>query len=248
MKILIVDDEEIICESLKLDMERMQLGKQCDIYTANSAKEALIIYEEQHPEFVITDIKMPNGSGLSLIEKIRKTGSRCAILVLSAYDDYDYVRQAFLSGADDYILKPISFSELDLKVKAHLVKSPIIKEKIDTDNFKMQDALNYIDKNMQRDISMSELAEHVSISYSHFSKLFREHTKISFPNYLLSVRMKKAKEYLVDPYVKISSIAKKVGYKHNPQHFSRDFNKYTGLSPSEYREKLIVKQEPGDLI
>lgn len=122
MKVLLVDDEAVICESVKMDFARMEHPWNYEIYTAQSVTAAEDIYYSEHPEIVITDISMPKGSGLLLISEIRKDNPGCGILVLSAYDNFEYVRNAFVMGADDYILKPISFSELEKHVRGLAVK------------------------------------------------------------------------------------------------------------------------------
>lgn len=245
MKVLIIDDEEIICTSLKADFDRFNHGISYEVYTANSAKEAEQIYEKEKIELIISDINMPKVSGLTLIEKIRQVDKECLIFVLSAYDDFTYVRNAFICGVNDYILKPISFYELDKKLKQYIGGDSKTKEGgknesgYPMEERKIKDVLLYMEEHIAKNLTMSNAAEFVSMSYSHFSKLFREHTGTTFPNYLLKIRMEKAKEYLKNPYIKINHIAQKVGYQNNPHHFSRDFCKYSGVSPTEYRQNQI---------
>lgn len=244
MRVLIIDDEEIICKSLKEDFYRFNHGVIYDVFTANSVSEAEQIYTQERIDIIISDINMPRVKGLTLIEKIRKIDKECLIFVLSAYDDFSYVRNAFKCGVNDYILKPISYSELDRKIK------PLIKRKsemiqhpetvvISLEERKMEDALKYIKEHLDMNLSMSNVAEFLSISYSYFSKLFRIYAGMTFPNYLLMLRMEKAKEYLLNPYTKISKVAQKVGYQNNSHHFSRDFSKYIGISPTEYRKNNV---------
>ena len=128
MNVLVVDDEEIICESIKADFNRMDCGITFDVITAVSVAEAEIILENEKIDLLVTDINMPGGSGLLLVEKVRKKNLSCGILVISAYDDFNYVRNAFTLGADDYILKPIAFSGIKkpcrkdcCKIKKHSI-------------------------------------------------------------------------------------------------------------------------------
>lgn len=244
MKVLVVEDEDIIRESIKMDILRLRHQREYEVHMAASVHEAEFIYETQKPELIITDVNMPRISGLTLVEKIRRKDNNCIIIVLSAYDNYEFVHQAFLSGANDYILKPIAFSELDAKIKS------LFDDKAPNDSYcsfndssdmlcnaTIQNVLEYIEKNISRSISMSDVANVFSISYSHFSKLFRQHTKMTFPKYLLKKRMEKAAEYLCDTNIRIALVAKKVGYGDNAHHFSRDFNKFHGVTPSDYQIK-----------
>jgi YesN/AraC family two-component response regulator len=235
LKILVVEDEDIIRESIQADIRRMDHTNLYTVYAARSVAEATAIYDSHKPEMVITDINMPQVSGLRLVEKIRKQDEACVIFILSAYDDFDYVRHAFLAGANDYILKPISYTELENKIISRSSCGTPTNEAAVRDNLKMEGVLDFIQKNLSRAVSMREAADYAAFSYNHFSKLFKEYTGLTFPHYLLKIRMETAKEYMSDPYVKITSIAAKVGYRNNIQHFSRDFTKYTGVSPTEYK-------------
>ena len=155
MNVLVVDDEEIICESIKADFNRMDCGITFDVITAVSVAEAEIILENEKIDLLVTDINMPGGSGLLLVEKVRKKNLLCGILVVSAYDDFDYVRNAFTLGADDYILKPIAFLELKSHVEKiaaklksteaeHSITDRQAEEKEKTAVFGMEEVTEYI--------------------------------------------------------------------------------------------------------
>lgn len=246
MKVLVVDDEAIICESIKTDFARMEHPWDYEVLTARSVAEAEKIYEKERPQILITDIHMPGGSGLILVEKIRNADKNCGILVLSAYDDFEYVRNAFTMGADDYILKPIAFSELQNHVRKIAEK---VRNQADCDKdnqeynpqkvFSIEDVVAYIQEHAAEKLSAAELAKKMAVSYGSFGKMFKAHTNMSFSGYVLWYRMELAKEYLGDLSVKIKQVASKVGYKENPQHFSRDFTRQTGLSPKEYRMQIL---------
>lgn len=248
VKVLIVDDEDIICESLKMDFERFEHGVNYQVYTALSAIEAEKIYKKVNPEIIISDINMPKVNGLTMIDKIRSVDKTCKIFVLSAYDDFDYVRRSFLIGVNDYILKPISFNELNMKLKENLQLNTKYEEPDAMGVFNIEDAMDFMKTHINEEISMSDVAQRMSVSYNYFSKLFRKHTGMNFPNYLLMLRMEKAKEYLNNPSVKINLIAQKVGYRYNPHHFSRDFSKYTGMSPKEYRKNKCISEELNEVV
>ena len=79
----------------------------------------------------------------------------------------------------------------------------------------------------------------MAVSYNSFGRLFREYMGMSFSAYLLQCRMECAKDYLENSHMKIKQVASKVGYRENPQHFSRDFTRQTGMSPKEYRAQML---------
>lgn len=253
MKVLIVDDERVICESIKADFGRMEHPWKYEVFTAQSVTSAQKIYYREAPELVITDINMPGGSGLILVSEIHKDNPDCALLVLSAYDNFEYVRNAFTMGAWDYILKPIAFSELENCVR-HMAEK-VSAGKVDfrsekscdleeiEEVFRIEDAAGYIREHIGEKLSASELARKMAVSYSSFGRLFREHTGMSFSAYLLWYRMERAKEYLEYSPMKIKQVASKVGYRENPQHFSRDFTRQVGMSPKEYRARIFEERK-----
>ncbi len=96
--------------------------------------------------------------------------------------------------------------------------------------------LQYIHEHyMRSDLSLNLLASEFHISVSHLSKLFKEHIESNFIDYLIEVRMNKAKELLMDTESMIKDISECVGYT-NVNSFARLFRKMTGLTPSEYRQ------------
>lgn len=242
MYIIIVDDDKLICENIKSKLTRLGYADRHTIITAYNSTDAEILYDRHLPAIVITDIHMPSVNGLVLIKRLLNRSHKANIFVLSSYDDYEYVRQAFLLGVTDYMLKPVDIEELDSKLKKLDGHPPVRKEaQIDappdygTERM-MRNALEYIEENMIRSISMRDVADHVGLSYNYFSKLFKEHTQSHFAHYVHLRRIERSKKYLQDSSFKIQDIAKKLGYD-NPSEFSRAFKKYVGIYPREYRER-----------
>lgn len=101
-----MEDEYRIREGIKhlVDWEANGLSI---VGEAGNGKEAVEKIERLHPHIVITDILMPEMSGVELIKIIRSRYPTIQVLVLSGYSDYEYVRAAFQYGAKDYILKPM---------------------------------------------------------------------------------------------------------------------------------------------
>lgn len=109
----------------------------------------------------------------------------------------------------------------------------------DTNSMKLvtRSALDFIDKNFTRTITLDDVADHVYLSPTYVSYLFRSEVKMNFINYLTSKRMEKAKELLKNPRLKIYEISTAVGYE-NSRYFSSIFKKYTGQTPIDYRSSL----------
>lgn len=245
MHILIIDDDKLICENIKSKLSRLGYNERYTILTVCNATEGEMMFDQYLPDIVITDIQMPSVSGLTLIERLSKRKHKANIYVLSGYDDYEYVRKAFLLGVTDYMLKPLDIDELDRKLKkADRVPSKVMKfskEEASQDSVMEQtirSAKVYIEENLSRPISMREVADHVNLSYNYFSKLFKEHTRCHFAHYFHQRRIELSKKYLHDPSFKVQDIAKKIGYV-NPSEFSRAFKKYEGCYPTEYRSRAV---------
>ena len=91
-------------------------------------------------------------------------------------------------------------------------------------------------KYMNETLSVKDISNHVFLSASYVCTFFKNETGQTLNQYLTEYRMEKAKQLLVDPRYKISDISARVGYS-DGNYFGKSFKKYTGLSPSEYREK-----------
>ena len=109
-------------------------------------------------------------------------------------------------------------------------KSPKLKELI-------QAAVNFINNNYERDISLTDISKYVFLSTSYFTRAFKEEMGVSPINYLLTVRVERAKELLRETDAKISDIALSVGFS-NQQRFNDIFKKYTKKTPLQYRKSF----------
>ncbi len=107
-------------------------------------------------------------------------------------------------------------------------KSPKIKELIHI-------SAKYIHNNFERDITISDIAKYVFLSSSYFTRAFKDEMGVSPINYLLSVRVERAKEMLSGSDLKISDIALSVGFS-NQQRFNEIFKKHTSMTPLQYRK------------
>ncbi len=120
-RLLIVDDEKMIRMGIKNGVSWNELGIS-EVYTAASAREALGVIEEQHPQIMITDISMTEMSGLDLIAAIRKDSANdeMRILVLTGYDRFDYARECLRMKVHNFLLKPIDEQELKESVEEQI--------------------------------------------------------------------------------------------------------------------------------
>jgi two-component system response regulator PilR (NtrC family) len=106
--ILIVDDEADIRELLSLTVGRMSLQSK----VASSINEALAILEDHSIDLCLTDLRLPDGNGLELVENIQKKYPKLPVAVLTAYGSVEVAVQALKLGAFDFITKPINIQSL----------------------------------------------------------------------------------------------------------------------------------------
>ncbi len=99
-------------------------------------------------------------------------------------------------------------------------------------------AIQYMQSNYAKNIELKDVASYVGLSRNHFCTIFHNETGEKFISYLSRVRVEKSKKYLMDYQNRIQEVAYRVGID-NPRYFCKLFKDYTGMSPSEYREKNL---------
>lgn len=114
-KILMIEDEENICNFMKMTFETN--GYQ--ILFANTGKNGMTMFSSHHPNLLILDLGLPDVDGLEIIKEIRQK-SEVPIIVLSARTDEKDKVEALDLGANDYVTKPFGTSELLARVRATL--------------------------------------------------------------------------------------------------------------------------------
>ncbi|WP_440896514.1 response regulator transcription factor [Amphibacillus sp. Q70] len=119
-KILIVDDEMLIRQGIIKFIDWEKEGFQI-IGEAANGQEALDMIKQTPPHIMITDVVMPIMDGVELVKKVKELYSDIEILVLSSFEDFEYVRSTFQNGVVDYILKPKLNSEDLLKTLNKIV-------------------------------------------------------------------------------------------------------------------------------
>ena len=111
LKLVIVDDEAILLEGLVKTYDWNGMGFEV-VGSAQSGEQAIEVIRETRPHVVLTDIRMKQVSGLMVMEEIQKEHIDCQFVVLSAYRDFEYAKQACDLGAFAYLLKPIEDEKL----------------------------------------------------------------------------------------------------------------------------------------
>ena len=242
-RVVLVDDERLIIRGLSTVIPWAELG--CEIAgTAHDGVSGLELIRSIRPDIVLTDIRMPNMDGLTMLAAIRSEFPGIQMSVLTAYRDFEYARKAITLGVCRYLLKPSNLDELQEAVKlmvSRLDAMPQLTEDPDDESVKeagnhlVKAALAYMKEHCtEQHLSLGEVADHVYVSQWHLSKLLNRETDQSFFDLLGSMRIAKAKKLLADPALRIHEIAEMAGFS-DVAHFSRSFKKIAGCTPGEYR-------------
>ena len=109
--ILVVDDEPRTCQGIRLTLENWSAGRYV-VETADNGVEALNRLKEGSVQLLITDVRMPEVSGLDLIRSLGSSPNRPSVVIISGYAEFDYVQQALRLGAVYFLLKPLDKKEL----------------------------------------------------------------------------------------------------------------------------------------
>lgn len=106
-KILLADDEQIVLDSLQFII-RQHYGENCQVTCARSGREAITQSEQTHPDLALMDINMPGINGIEAIKTIRELSPGTQFILLTAFDKFDYAKQAITLGVLDYLMKPFN--------------------------------------------------------------------------------------------------------------------------------------------
>lgn len=109
IKVLIADDQELIRDSLKIMLQDSEISV---VATVGDGRAALDRIREKKPDVVLLDIRMPTMDGIECLKKIRETDSKLPVLMLTTFDDDEYIFDSLKFGANGYLLKNISQKEL----------------------------------------------------------------------------------------------------------------------------------------
>ena len=141
-RILIADDEGIMLESLKAIISR-NYPESCEVETAKTGRSAIEIAEYFHPDIVFMDIEMPGINGIEAMREIRNFNTTTLFYVISAYDKFDYAKQAISLGVERYITKPVTRSTI-LEVMREACAKVDEMRTIRSDRIKVQEKLETV--------------------------------------------------------------------------------------------------------
>lgn len=238
MKILIIDDEPKIRNGLSNLLTRREGWEVAGAY--ENAADALKYLAVNQVDVMITDIKMPEISGLELIARIRERDKKTAIIILSGYSNFQFAQRAIELGVSRYLTKPTNPREL-ICVLEETEKKLGGKQEKEKDSGKIpnlfvQKAADYIKLNYSEKISIKEIADQLYLSPNYLSELFKKHTGKTISEYLTEYRLEKACQLLDHAEYRVGDVSGMIGI-HDGRYFSNMFKKKYGMTPTEYRNR-----------
>ena len=254
IRVMLIDDEYGILEGLKrlIDWEANGAAV-CGAFTDPLA--ACKAAEKEHPDLILTDIEMPELSGLELIAALKKASPSTRFVILSAYDYFSYAQEAIRLQVFRYLLKPLSAQDLlqllnDLKSGETAAETGIsgkdgpeglpqdgsgrqfFESEADTLIKRSQELIG--EKYSDPDFKLASIAEVLFVNYSYLSHLFKTKTGKTMFRFLLDTRMEHAASLLKNTDLPVNIIARNSGYALT-KNFHEAFRKYYGESPKKHR-------------
>ncbi|WP_270167297.1 response regulator transcription factor [Paenibacillus sp. SYP-B4298] len=255
LKVMVIEDELTLRKGLVWTTPWDTFG--CEVVgECADGREGAELIRKLQPDIVVTDIRMPGLTGIEMMQEVR-TVVDTEFIFITGYSDFKYAKAAIDLGAQGFILKPIDDEELeaillkaadavrrkkryDLAMATQASGIPELYGRLASyengrpnDRY-LQAAIDYINCHIERNFSLKDIADHLYISESYLSKLFKSKTSYTFLEYCTHHRLKKAADLLTDPAIKVYEVAERVGYP-DSRYFSTLFKKWTGLTPTEFR-------------
>jgi two-component system OmpR family response regulator len=123
-RLLVVDDEQALLDLLG---DALRFAGY-EVLVAGDGREALRSVAASTPDLVVLDVNLPDLDGFEVLRRLRAEGDRVPVVFLTARDDPDDLRTGFDRGGDDYVAKPFSLEELDLRIQAVLRRTLVVPE------------------------------------------------------------------------------------------------------------------------
>ena len=256
-RLLIADDEPFMRRGIRNLIDLSNLGVE-EIFEAETGEEVLQIFEEIRPEIVLLDINMPKIDGLTAAKKIKQIAPNTKIAIITGYNYFDYAQTAIKIGVEDYILKPISKSDVCEIIAKLVYLLQVDKKNLETERLlqrilereevdESRDNYRELIQNMMESsysdsqFSLVVLSEKLDLSQGYLSVMFKRVFGIPFQDYLLQKRMEKAKILLLTTELKNYEIAEQIGFE-DVNYFGMKFKKYYGVTPKQYKERVIQNE------
>ena len=252
-KVIIVEDEELIRKGLIFTINWEEIGT-IVVGEAENGVKGLELIKELNPDIIITDVNMPLMDGIEMIKNSINDFSYQSI-VISGYDEFEYVKGAMSVGSVDYILKPFSQEDIIKAIHKAIKKIKQVRlfdssinlgEQIQTLKLSLisncedkivNKMLKYVHENYHKKVVLFDVSKCLNYSETSLKRKFKSAMTITFNNYLNTYRIKKAIELGMNSDYSIQEISSKSGFS-NYKYFSVVFKKYTNYNAKYFFEHI----------
>lgn len=256
LQLLIADDHEWTREGLRKTVNWSEFGIEVCAVCENGT-QAFVTLQQKHVDIVLTDIRMPGMDGIALAEVVHHDYPNIALVLMSAYQEFDYAYKAVNLGVCAYLLKPAApedirkvFRSVVRRLTPQTEDATNMAEKasqeenagevIGKNNMRgqqkqiVQEARNYIERHLSvKSLSLRQVADDLHTNYFYLSKCFKEDENCGFNEYLSDMRLNMAKSLLSSTNFHIYEICGQIGLEQ--KNFYLLFHKKFGMSPNEFR-------------
>lgn len=263
-KVVIVEDSSLLRKGMIHTMDWVSLDCQV-VGSAGDGPEGLRVILETQPDIILTDIRMPGMNGLEMIDAAWKQGCAASVIIISAYDDFNYAQQGMKLGAVEYLVKPVEDEDVcrairsacarvdarrqlsRLQEKLGAVESskvqvfqPYLNGEAGIKNEYTCRAIRFVEEHYGEEINVARIAKALSISESHLGKVFKDTMNTTIGEYIIHYRITRACRLLQNPQCRIYEAAARCGYA-DQRYFSVVFKRIMGMTPNEFRSRSIKK-------
>ncbi len=250
-RVIVIDDEPAVLQVLSRLINWADYDMEI-VGSASSGVEALHVADELKPHVCFVDVQMPFMNGIEFSRIAKERYPRTKIIMLSAFDAFDYARECLEIGVFAYRLKPVEKDDIirtlervkkqldaeqeelgELSASEEVADEP--QNSSQTGGVSKQ-VMQYIEKNFSVvDLSLPKIATEFGFNPSYLSRKFKSDTGHSFTDYLMRCRMEDAMRKAKNGKP-MYQVANETGMP-DPNYFGKCFKKYVGMTYSEYVAK-----------
>lgn len=249
-RILVAEDEEIARRALRLLCERSTSPVEV-ISEASTGRQVLEALETERPDIILMDVVMPGMDGLEATRIVQERYPATRVAIVSAYEKFDYAQQALRAGAVDYLLKPVRPEQLEAlleklcaaldaeKARESRVSEPVQRLHPQSPHAHLLKRVQeFVSAHYMQSLTLEQVSEHIALSPTYFSRIFKQEMGCTFVEYLTRVRLHEARRLLRTTTLSLAEISYAVGYQ-SPNYFSEVFKAVEGVTASAYRRNAI---------
>ena len=233
LNLVIVDDEFEIVNGLSNYFPWNDIGYVISGSFTSPTEAFDFITEKGKTDVLLTDIRMPEMSGIELCRKVLEVRPSTRCVIISGYREFEYARSCMELGIRDFIVKPTKYNEIrDVFSKIRDELTAVVNDR--TEHRTIVKVREYVLRNLDHS-SLEEAADYVGLNPFYLSSLFHKETGEKFAEFAFRAKMEEARRLLEQSSVTIQEISNRLGYM-NSNSFSRAFRTYYGTNPKSIRD------------